>query len=71
MGRSLFTGKSILGRSIKVQLIFFQAAPAALLWKCLAFRQLGLHCGVEDPIENLRVVAYTDATGVLLVYQVK
>ena len=32
-------------------------------WGCL--------CGVEDPIESLRVVAYTDATGVLLVYQVK
>ena len=26
-------------------------------WGCL--------CGVEDPIECLRVVAYTDATGVL------
>ena len=29
-------------------------------WGCL--------CGVEDPIESLRVVAYTDATGVLLIY---
>ena len=32
-------------------------------WGCL--------CGVEDPIESLRVVAYTDATGVLLVYYVR
>ena len=56
-----------MGKEHQGGVVGFLLSSTCCVVVALAFRQLGLHGGVEDPIEYLRVAAYTGSTGVLLV----
>ena len=58
-GMESVTGKAYWEKEHQGGVVGFLSSSTCCVVVVLAFRQLGLHGGEEDPIECLRVAAYT------------